>query len=258
MKLKYGLLAGLMAMSMDSCHAVRNTMAAPPLAALPAFLPAAENVFVWRLPAVGLAEAKPLPSCHIDITEHFNSYEINNVRATDPKLFAHSNQLSIDLDALQRQPHAFPLPGAKVISPFGGRRKNHAGADLKTFARDTIRAAFDGIVRMAKPYAGYGNVIVLRHYNGLETVYGHNYRNLVKQGERVHAGQAIALVGRTGRATTEHLHFETRIDGCPFNPALLFNLQTYTLRKGLLLCRKQNKHIEISSVQRFPLGKRPI
>lgn len=76
--------------------------------------------------------------------------------------------------------YAFPLPGAKVISPYAGRRRHHSGVDLKTCANDTIVAAFDGIVRMAKPYAAYGNVVVIRHYNGLETVYSHNSKIWLK------------------------------------------------------------------------------
>lgn len=129
----------------------------------------------------------------------------------------------------------FPLPGAKVISPYAGRRKHHSGVDLKTCANDTIISAFDGIVRLAKPYYAYGNVIVVRHYNGLETVYSHNSKNLVKPGDYVKAGQPIALTGRTGRATTEHLHFEVRVNGQHFNPNLVFDLQERKLNNQCLV-----------------------
>ena len=86
---------------------------------------------------------------------------------------ADENSMLIDLSLIQKEDYAFPLPGAKVISPYAGRRKHHSGVDLKTCANDTIVSAFDGIVRLAKPYYAYGNVIVVRHYNGLETVYSH-------------------------------------------------------------------------------------
>ncbi len=120
--------------------------------------------------------------------------------------FSNREKNDIDLSLIQKEDYAFPLPGAKVISPYAGRRKHHSGVDLKTCANDTIVTAFDGIIRLAKPYHAYGNVIVVRHYNGLETVYSHNSKNLVKPGDYVKAGQPIALTGRTGRATTEHLH----------------------------------------------------
>lgn len=97
-------------------------------------------------------------------------------------------------------------PGAKVISAYG-TRGGHSGADIKTCAKDTIRAAFDGVVRMSKPYYAYGNLVVVRHANGLETIYSHNFKNLVQSGDTVKAGQPIGLTGRTGRATTEACAF---------------------------------------------------
>lgn len=126
---------------------------------------------------------------------------------------------------------AYPLPGAKVISPFGYRgRRRHTGVDLKTVNKDKIRAAFDGEVVFSGPFSGYGNLVRLRHDNGLETYYSHNSKNLVKVGEKVKAGQVIALIGQTGRASTPHLHFETRIGGQPVNPNRFFDHQTHTLR----------------------------
>ena len=117
----------------------------------------------------------------------------------------------------------YPLPGAKVISPYhnnrGGHR--HTGVDLKTCPNDPIYAVFDGVVTMSKNYYGYGNCIIIKHDNGMETLYSHNSKNLVKEGDRVKCGQQIALTGRTGRATTEHLHFELRKNGKPQNPNTL-------------------------------------
>ena len=139
--------------------------------------------------------------------DKFSDMEVNHVRVATPGLFSKENCVMLDLKSLSRN-YSFPLPGGKVISGYG-TRGGHSGDDIKTCARDTIRAAFDGVVRMAKPYGAYGNVIVIRHPNGLETVYSHNVKNLVKSGDVVKAGMAIGLTGRTGRATTEHLHFET-------------------------------------------------
>ena len=125
----------------------------------------------------------------------------------------------------------FPLPGAKVISPYGQRGgRQHTGADLKTKAKDKIFAAFDGEVVFSGKFSGYGNLIRILHGNGLETYYSHNSKNLVKVGDRVKAGDVIALTGRTGRATTEHLHFETRINGKAYDPSRFFDHQAHTIR----------------------------
>ena len=125
----------------------------------------------------------------------------------------------------------FPLPGAKVISPFGQRGgRMHTGADLKTKDKDKIYAAFAGEVVYSDKLSGYGNLIRIRHSNGLETYYAHNSKNLVKKGQHVKAGQVIALVGQTGRATTPHLHFETRVNGKPQNPDKYFDLSNGKLR----------------------------
>jgi murein DD-endopeptidase MepM/ murein hydrolase activator NlpD len=126
----------------------------------------------------------------------------------------------------------FPLPGAKVISPYGYRGgKHHTGVDLKTTDKDKIYAAFDGEVVFSAKYYGYGNLIRIKHANQMETYYSHNSKNLVKVGEHVKAGQVIALVGQTGRASTPHLHFELRVNGKPKNPANYFDLTKYTYRK---------------------------
>ena len=126
----------------------------------------------------------------------------------------------------------FPLPGAKVISPFGKRGgRLHSGVDIKTKDKDNIYAAFDGEVIFSGKYYGYGNLVRIKHANGLETYYSHNSKNLVKVGEKVKAGQLIALTGQTGSATTPHLHFEIRLNGKAQNPAKYFNFTNYTLRK---------------------------
>ena len=125
----------------------------------------------------------------------------------------------------------YPLPGAKVISPYGRRGgRGPSGVDLTTKPDDNIRAAFDGEVVFSAKYAGYGNLVRILHGNGLETYYSHNSKNLVKVGDRVKAGDVIALTGRTGRATTEHLHFETRINGRAYDPSRFFDHQAHTIR----------------------------
>lgn len=119
-----------------------------------------------------------------------------------------------------------------VTSPYGYRprfRRMHKGIDLKVQIGDTIRSAFDGKVRITKyERRGYGYYVVIRHDNGLETVYGHLSRFLVKQDEFVKAGQPIALGGNTGHSTGSHLHFETRFMGYAINPSAIFDFDNQT------------------------------
>ena len=125
----------------------------------------------------------------------------------------------------------YPLPGAQVISPYGGREgRQHAGTDLKTKPNDKILAAFDGEVVYSGKMSGYGNLVRIKHGNGLETYYAHNSKNMVKVGTRVKAGQVIALIGQTGRASTPHLHFETRINGRHLNSNKFFDHNSHSLR----------------------------
>lgn len=150
--------------------------------------------------------------------------------AADP--FAGGRSFTIDLAAIPDNEWHYPLPGGRVISPYGKRGgRLHAGTDIKTRPNDSIIAAFDGVVVMSKYYSGYGNCIILRHANGLETLYGHNSKNLVEVGDEVKAGQVIALTGRTGRATTEHLHFEVRVGRKTYNSTMIFDHKERKLKK---------------------------
>lgn len=176
--------------------------------------------------------------------KRFTAMETNHIRVATPGLFTQNDRIEVPLHRVTDTAYSFPLPGAKVISPYG-RRRRHSGIDIKTHARDTIRSAFTGIVRMAKPYSAYGNVIVVRHAFGLETIYSHNYKNLVQCGDTVRAGQPIALVGRTGRATTDHLHFETRVNGQHFDPTLVFDMNAQTLNRVRLECTKSGNGITV-------------
>ena len=126
---------------------------------------------------------------------------------------------------------SMPCPGY-VTSPYGYRprfRRMHRGVDLKVNIGDTIRAAFDGRVRLTKYEArGYGKYVVIRHTNDLETVYGHLSRFLVENDQYVKAGDPIALGGNTGRSTGPHLHFETRYMGYAINPMAIFDFANQT------------------------------
>jgi len=153
-----------------------------------------------------------------------------------------------------------PTPSTKITDVFGyrpRRRRTHAGLDIKVQTGDTIRAAFDGKIRVVKNQgrSGYGKYIVIRHDNGLETVYGHLSKQLVKEDQLVRAGDVIGLGGNTGRSTGSHLHFETRFLGVAINPALMFDFEkqdivadTYTFHKNGSNSKKSSTASKKSSV----------
>ena len=136
-----------------------------------------------------------------------------------------------------------PVKG-KLVSAFGYRPRfgrMHRGVDLDLNVGDTVVAAFDGRVRITKfERRGYGYYVVLRHDNGLETVYGHLSRFLVKPDQYVKAGQPIALGGNTGRSTGPHLHFETRFMGMALNPASIIDFENYVTHKDVYTFDKQS------------------
>ena len=153
---------------------------------------------------------------------------------------AYGNAIIPDTYTIDLTGFHMPTPSTKITSPFGPRwRRMHNGLDLKVNIGDTIVAAFDGKVRIVKyERRGYGKYVVIRHDNGLETVYGHLSKQLVEENQLVKAGEVIGLGGNTGRSTGSHLHFETRFLGIAINPIYMFDFpkqdivaDTYTFRK---------------------------
>lgn len=141
------------------------------------------------------------------------------------------------LDLRQIKSWHYPLDGSHVISDYGGKR-NHAGIDIKNGAGKEVYALFDGLVVQSGVFSGYGKCVTLRHTNGLETRYAHNSKNYVKVGDKVKAGDVLGLTGRTGRATTEHVHFETRINGRAFNPNYVLDTKNQCLQNCVLQFKK--------------------
>lgn len=112
----------------------------------------------------------------------------------------------------------WPVKGV-VYSRFGARgASRHDGIDIAAPEGTAIQAAADGEVIYSGVQRGYGNLVILRHEGGLVTIYAHNRENLVREGDRVRKGQTIAKVGRTGRATGPHVHFEVRRGTKPIDP----------------------------------------
>ena len=135
----------------------------------------------------------------------------------------------------------------KVTSKYGPRRRRmHRGIDLKVCVGDTIRSAFSGKIRI-KSYErrGYGKYLVIRHPNGLETIYGHLSKFLVSENEIVKAGQPIALGGNTGRSTGPHLHFETRFLGEAIDPSHIIDFENGVPHQDFYVFHKnahRNRH----------------
>lgn len=130
-----------------------------------------------------------------------------------------------------------PVSSNNITSEFGYRPRfgrMHKGIDIKLNIGDSIKSAFDGVVRIARYNpGGYGYYVVVRHYNGLETVYGHMSKYLVHPGQRVKAGQLIGKGGNTGRSTGPHLHLETRYMGIAINPRAIIDFENYTTHRDV-------------------------
>lgn len=124
----------------------------------------------------------------------------------------------------------FPVKNV-ITSPYGWRwERPHRGVDVALNVGDPVRCVFPGVVRIAKPMGAYGNLVVVRHFNGLESVYGHLSKIKVKPLQEVQAGDVLGLGGSTGRSTGPHLHFELRFQYEPFDPEWVLDFKNYTLR----------------------------
>ena len=172
-----------------------------------------------------------------DTPEEYNIWTNASINPYNVKLSEMTDTVRIDVSS-------YTSPGYKyVTSEFGGRwGRLHAGIDLKVFIGDTIRSAFEnGVVRISKfNKRGYGYYVVVRHDNGLETLYGHMSKILVEEGQHVKAGEAVGLGGSTGRSTGPHLHFELRYLGNPINPRDAIDFNTGRINDKTLVLTKDN------------------
>ena len=150
--------------------------------------------------------------------------------------------------------YSMPTPSIRVTDIFGyrpRRRRVHYGLDIKVQTGDTIYAAFDGKVRISSfQRRGYGNFVVIRHNNGIETVYAHLSKKFVVADQNVKSGEPIGLGGNTGRSFGSHLHFETVLMGKAINPAFLFDFPNQKVTGKSYLYRKPgSKYVENGQVK---------
>ena len=154
--------------------------------------------------------------------------------------YAHREQALPDSFRISLRDFCMPTTSRVLTSNFGARwGRQHKGLDIKVYIGDTIRAAFAGKVRIVRYEGrGYGKYIVIRHHNGLATIYGHLSKQLVVEDQEVRAGDVIGLGGNTGRSTGSHLHFETRLCGVALNPALMFDFRNQDVVDDYYMFRK--------------------
>jgi len=177
----------------------------------------------------------------VDTSFAWSNDKINSGRF-DYKALGPEDTIRVQLvDSAQGKNYSHPF-GYHITSRFGLRRYLwHYGIDLKLNKGDTLRSALDGIVRVIQyDRRGYGNVVVVRHHNGLETVYGHMQKVTATPNQRVKAGDVVGIGGNTGRSTGAHLHFEIRYFGEPFNPEYIIDFEKQALRSDTLVLTRDN------------------
>lgn len=185
-----------------------------------------------ELSVVEVAEQLKMDSIWVTIAEYYAIWDSRTVNPYKIDGAKFDDTLTFNLyDSLAGFGWSMPLAACPTTSDFGMRHSRwHYGTDLKLQIGDPVFAAYDGIVRIAQYDAGgYGNYILLRHYNGVETLYGHLSEVNVEVGQLIKAGQVIGLGGNTGRSTGPHLHFEVRYEGNAIDPEEMYNFEANAL-----------------------------
>ncbi len=169
-----------------------------------------------------------------------NKWDVENIHPYRYNLRAMPQTVVFLLSHGVGKDFTIPVQGqVRVTSGFGPRwGRHHNGIDLDLETGDKVYAAFDGKVRIAQYSSSYGNVVVVRHYNGLETIYAHLSRLLVSENQEIKAGTLIALGGNTGRSTGSHLHFEVRYKGHPLNPREMIDFENQKLKYNTFVVDK--------------------
>ncbi|MDN3204379.1 M23 family metallopeptidase [Algoriphagus sediminis] len=186
---------------------------------------------------VKVSEQILIDSIWITAFEHYEPWDSQKIDIYDfdPEKFQDTVSLRL-YDSFFGYDWKMPLETTPVTSRFGFRwGRRHLGTDLDLQMRDPIYAAFDGIVRIRSyDRYGFGYYVVIRHKNGLETVYGHMSKILVEVGQEVKAGEEIGKGGSTGRSTGSHLHYELRYRGLAFDPEIVYDFDSFKIKSEYL------------------------
>lgn len=197
----------------------------------------AEVILAYDVP-IQVTEQLMIDSVWVTLREYYSTWSTTKVNPyeIDGEKFSDTLALSLTF-ANPSLDWSMPIPKTVVTSPFGLRRwRWHYGDDLRLNIGDSVRASFDGIVRVAQyDRYGYGHYILIRHYNGLETLYGHLSKRILSPGDVVKAGDVIGLGGSTGRSSGPHLHFEVRYEGNAFDPKEIFDFHLDTIRTTTMI-----------------------
>lgn len=170
--------------------------------------------------------------------QKFTAAEQQQISIATPGLFSRSDAFNVDFSLLKASEYSFPLPVGKATV-----RKNNS-VEIVTKDGDAVKAMFDGTVRLSRKHPELGNVIVIRHRNGFETVYGNNAENLVEVGTNVRAGQTIAIVGhKDGKF---YCDFSIMVNGARINPSAMIDVHSHRLHRQTLLCEKSGDYVNVS------------
>ena len=234
---------------------LRNATKEPPIPVEP----------VRTLGKVAVIDTLPTANSALSIVLFYDNtwrYILAEVFKNDPEVFNNHWDTTnihayrdIELDSLPEatairlvdslESYHYPYIG-RITSRYGPRRgRAHQGLDIGLKTGDPIYATFDGKVRLSKAAGDYGNLVIIRHNNGLETYYAHLSQRDVEVGDWVVAGQQIGLGGSTGRSTGPHLHYEVRYKGQSFDPERLIDFSNGNLRRDELLLKR--RHFSIYS-----------
>jgi len=187
-----------------------------------------------------------------DETIYKNIWNSTQIKYPANTLPNKNDTIVISLLSAGDSPFVMPVKG-QILSKFGIRhRRMHTGTDIRLNSGDTVRCAFDGRVRLAKKFNGYGNLVLVRHSNGLETIYAHLKTIKVKVNDTIKAGDLIGLGGRTGRATCNHLHFETRLFGEPFDPNKYIDYNTFALQADKIFYKNKQFVTDLADLRDKP------
>ena len=200
------------------------------------------------------AEAVDTVAPHFMLLNEDNIIPSDEMYPTWTNSVVHYNSVMPDSFRIDLRNYVMPTPSTKVTDIFGyrpRRRRVHQGLDIKVQTGDTIYAAFDGKVRITSfQRRGYGYYVVIRHNNGIETLYAHLSKRLVNANQNVKAGEPIGLGGNTGRSSGSHLHFETILMGKSIDPALMFDFKNQSMTGESYMYRKPGtKYIENGKVK---------